>query len=77
LVPKRWENPTPEMQQSWMGFSLGRRNCVGQVLANAELSVVLAKLCCDYEWSVVVEGKGEYSVTLKTIGTVLKAKKVC
>jgi cytochrome P450 len=76
FVPERWENPTPEMQQSWMGFSMGRRNCVGQALANAELSVVLAKLCCDYEWSVIVEGNGEFYVTLKTIGTVLKAKKV-
>lgn len=76
FVPQRWENPTTEMQQSWMGFSMGRRNCQGQALANAELSVVLSKLCCDYNWSVVVEGEGEFYVTLKTVGTVLKATKV-
>ena len=76
FFPRRWEDATPEMKKSWIGFGLGRRNCQGQALAKAELSVVLAKLCCDYEWSIIEEGRGETSVTLKTVGTILKAKKV-
>ena len=76
FVPRRWEDATPEMQKSWIGFSLGRRSCLGQALAKAELSVVLAKLCCNYEWSVIEEGRGETSVTLKPVGAILKAKKV-
>ena len=76
FVPRRWEDATPEMKKSWIGFGLGRRNCSGQALAKAELSVFLAKLCCNYEWSITEEGQGETSLTLKPVGTILKAKKV-
>ena len=76
FLPRRWEEPTSAMNQAWIGFGIGRRSCQGQSLANAELSVVLAKLCADYEWTVEEEGDEEYYVTLKRVGTLLRATKV-
>lgn len=76
FLPQRWESPTSEMQSCWMGFALGRRNCKGQLLANIEMQLILSRLFGgDYEWSIVDPGHGEYSVTLKSIGTILKARK--
>ncbi|KAL7577958.1 hypothetical protein ACA910_007582 [Epithemia clementina (nom. ined.)] len=63
------------MKQSWMSFSLGRRNCKGQLLALTELHMLLARLIVNYEWSVVEEGQVQYAVTLKTMGTKLQARK--
>ena len=76
FLPQRWESATTEMKQSWLGFGTGRRNCQGQSLANAELSVVLAKLCSEYSWTLEEEGFSEYYVTLKRVGTLLRATKV-
>ena len=73
--PSRWEKATPDMQRSWIAFSAGRRNCQGMAIANAELRVVLAKLCAEYEWTIVKEGRREVFVSMKTIGTILKAVK--
>ena len=63
FVPERWlakEKPSAEeaaeaaaLRDSFMPFSLGRRNCVGQAVANAELRLVIAALCRQYEFSVV------------------------
>ena len=61
--PERWEEPTKEMNEAWMSFGVGRRGCQGQALANAELSVFLAKLCSEFEWTVEKEGKEEFYVT--------------
>jgi len=76
FLPQRWLNPTEEMNRNWLGFGTGRRSCQGQALAQAELSVVLAKLCSDFEWTVVQEGHVEYYVTRKSVGAVLKATRV-
>mmetsp|Transcript_6103 Transcript_6103/g.13666 ORF Transcript_6103/g.13666 Transcript_6103/m.13666 type:complete len:480 (+) Transcript_6103:122-1561(+) len=76
FLPSRWENPTPEMQRSYLPFAAGRRNCQGQALANAELQVVLARLCSDYEWAVAKEGRRELYGTMKSMGTILKATKL-
>jgi cytochrome P450 len=76
FVPDWWSSPTPEMDSAWMAFALGRRNCKGQFLANMEMQVILSRLFSEYEWDVVHEGHSEYSVTLKTVGTILRAKRV-
>ena len=76
FLPDRWTSPTPEMDAAWMAFALGRRNCKGQFLANMEMQVVLSRLFSEYMWDVVDEGKSEYAITLKTIGTILRAKRV-
>ena len=76
FIPRRWESPTADMSKAWLAFGSGRRNCPGQALANIELCVMLAKLCSDYEWTIEDEGHVEYYVTLKTVDTTLKAKKI-
>lgn len=76
FLPRRWEAATDKMNKNWLSFGTGRRACIGQALAQAELLMVVQKLVADYEWTVEEEGHINYSVTLKTLGTQLKAKKV-
>lgn len=85
FVPERWlakEKPSAEeaaeaaaLRDSFMPFSLGRRNCVGQAVANAELRLVIAALCRQYEFSVVNDMTPDYYLTLKPAGGLLKAVK--
>jgi len=37
----------------------------------AELKVVLARLCSEYKWRVVEEGRHDYNFSWKTVGTKL------
>lgn len=75
-IPRRWESAMDEMNRNWMSFGAGRRACVGQTLALAELHSVLSKLIVDYEWTVQDEGYTDYTITLSTVGTKLKVRKV-
>jgi cytochrome P450 len=75
FLPDRWENPSEEALKAFLPFSTGRRGCQGQALANTELSVILAKLCSSYEFSVEDEGEVQWCVTLKAVGTKLRAKR--
>ena len=82
--PSRWEqtsNAEPQkcFQQksaALMPFALGRRNCIGRTLANAELHVIVAELVQRYEWTVESEGTVEYFVTLKNANCLLVAKPI-
>lgn len=77
--PSRWEDPSEQealMVAAYLPFALGRRNCVGQSLAYAEIYNVLAILLVDYELRVVDEGKVDFFVTLKPLGVKLIATKV-
>ena len=69
--PSRWRD---HPDKSFLLFSTGRRNCVGQSLALAEITWVLSRLCAKYEFDVVNEGTVEYSGTMKCVGTRLKAQ---
>lgn len=71
--PERWANPTPAMMAAYQPYSVGRRNCVGQALAQAELQVVTATLVHRFAWTVVDEGVTDYYVTLKNTGCRLRA----
>lgn len=71
--PSRWRD---HPAKSFLLFSTGRRNCVGQSLALAEITWVLSRLCAKFEFDVVKEGSIEYCGTMKCIGTRLKAKPV-
>ncbi len=71
--PSRWRD---HPDKSFLLFSAGRRNCVGQSLALAEITWVLSRLCAKFEFDVVEEGSIEYRGTLKCIGTRLKAKEL-
>jgi cytochrome P450 len=70
--PSRWrEHP----DKSFLLFSSGRRNCAGQSLALAEITWVLSRLCAEYDFDVVDEGRPEFFVTLKCKGVRLKARR--
>jgi len=71
FLPSRWrEHPS----KSFLLFSTGRRNCVGQSLALAEITWVLSRLCAKFEFDVINDGTIEYcGTTMKCIGTRLKA----
>ena len=68
--PARW---TEHPDRTFLPFSTGKRNCVGQALALAEITWVLSRLCAKYNFKVVDEGKAEFSSTLKCVGARLKA----
>lgn len=69
FVPERWyeTNPQlPQLKEMFMPFSLGRRNCSGQNLANLQLRVVAANLLAyfDFNLSDKPEHKVKYSYFL-------------
>ena len=76
FVPSRWENPSNDALLALMPYSVGRRNCVGQAMANAELHVIIAELIRRYEFTVAEEGFTDYYVTLKNTGCLLRATPV-
>jgi cytochrome P450 len=53
-------------------FLVGRRNCLGQALANTELTGVVARLCANYEFEVIDEGTSHFSVTMQPFGSTLR-----
>jgi cytochrome P450 len=62
--------------ESVFPFSLGRRNCIGQALAKAELYTVVPMLIADYEWEVVTSPTACLSLTSKPAGLLLRAKRI-
>ena len=76
FIPSRWEDASDDAIAAVTPFSLGRRNCVGQSLAMIELHCVLARLCTDYDCSVVEESVPTFQITWKPVGARLVAKKV-
>ena len=71
--PDRWDDPTPDMNQAFFPFSLGKQNCAGQPLANAELHSILPRILSNFEFTIVEPGTSAYFLTLKPVGTILKA----
>eukprot|EP00585_Thalassiosira_rotula_P022088 CAMPEP_0196222734 /NCGR_PEP_ID=MMETSP0912-20130531/45300_1 /TAXON_ID=49265 /ORGANISM="Thalassiosira rotula, Strain GSO102" /LENGTH=136 /DNA_ID=CAMNT_0041501607 /DNA_START=113 /DNA_END=523 /DNA_ORIENTATION=- len=71
FMPDRWENATAEQTKSIMLFSVGRRGCQGQGLANLEMNELLYKLISKYRFDVVEEGEPQSIVFFKPVGTLL------
>ena len=72
--PDRWYGATPEMNNSVLTFGLGVRNCVGQALATAELNSILPRIVSQYDFEIEEEGSLDFFLTLKHVGTKLRAK---
>ena len=70
--PERWEMADKPMHEAFMPFALGKRNCIGQSLAVAELYSVLPRLLAEYTFDVETEGELEFFLTLKYVGAQLK-----
>mmetsp|Transcript_40200 Transcript_40200/g.60913 ORF Transcript_40200/g.60913 Transcript_40200/m.60913 type:complete len:344 (+) Transcript_40200:1271-2302(+) len=75
--PSRWINPSKEAMDAFMPFALGRRTCIGQRLAYAELHTVIAKLAAEYNWEVEAEGSVCVGLAISRKGTRLIARKSC
>ena len=76
FVPTRWENPTEKSTKAFFPFSLGKRSCLGQSLANSEMQSILSRVLIKYEFSVAHEGTTGYFITTKPEGVRLKARKL-
>ena len=74
--PSRWENPTREQSMSLLTFSLGKRGCQGQALANAEMNEILYKLISKFHFDIVEKGEPQSVLLFKPAGTVLSVKTV-
>ena len=76
FIPSRWDNPTTEMKDSFVPFAVGARNCVGLSLANAEINTIIPTICSQFEFKLENEGHMVQFLTVKTINTMVKAKKI-
>ena len=81
FLPDRWLEPKDaaaraeldELKTSFFPFSLGRRNCVGQAVAQAEIRLVLARLVRKFRFEVDKLPAIDYALTLKPAGGLLRA----
>ena len=73
FIPDRWETPSKEMVDALNPFSLGKQNCLGQSLAQAETFSIVARIITKFELSVETEGTVDFFLTLKPVGAILKA----
>jgi cytochrome P450 len=64
--PQRYRD---DNEISFLLFSSGRRNCIGQSLALAEISFVLSRLCAEFTFKIVKQGKEEFGPFTRCVGT--------
>ena len=76
FAPKRWINPTRDMLDALIPFSLGKQNCIGQSLAKAEMQSIVSRIISEFELILEDEGSVSYFLTLKPVGARLKARKL-
>ena len=76
FLPSRWDDPTKEMNDSLTPFIVGPRNCVGSSLANAEINTIIPAICSQFEFELEEEGYMDNFLTMKTINTMIKVKKL-
>ena len=75
FLPERWQQADQAMIDSFLPFSMGKQNCVGQALAKIEIHSVIARICSEFDLSLVDEGKAEFFITLKPVGVKLLARR--
>lgn len=76
FIPGRWQNPTQDMMDAVNPFSLGKQNCVGQSLARAETSGIIARIVSEFELSIETEGEVVFFLTLKPEGARLRTRRL-
>jgi cytochrome P450 len=77
--PDRWAPDHPsaaKMRELFFPFSLGKRNCIGQNLANLELKVVLAAVCRSFRFELASEVDHDYFLTLKPVNAHMRVHSV-
>ena len=78
--PDRWAPDAVDadkLKELFMPFALGKRNCVGQNLANLETKLVLASLYKSFSFELTSEVVVDYFITIKPVNAhmrVLSAK---
>ena len=70
--PQRYRD---DNELSFLLFSSGRRHCVGQSLALAEITFVLSRLCAEFTFKVVKQGTEEHGPFTRCVGTKLTVHK--
>ncbi|KAF2275245.1 cytochrome P450 [Westerdykella ornata] len=73
FVPDRWLNPPPteyadDDRAARATFSLGPRNCIGRNLAYAEMRLILAKICFNFDMELDEERCGDWIGDQKIFG---------
>jgi len=71
FVPERWSEQAlqrKELEKHVFPFSLGKRDCIGQRMAMAQLKTVLAHLVPRYRLTMAQEPTADFFLTLKPAG---------
>jgi len=76
FIPSRWIDPSKDALEAFLPFALGRQNCIGQSLANAELHSIVARICSEFDLKIEEEGVLDHFLTLKPSGARLLASKI-
>jgi len=76
FLPERWLDATPAMNDSFVPFAAGNRNCLGQALAKAEIESVLPLFVTHFDFVLESEGELDFFVTLRYVGARLTVKRI-
>lgn len=68
----RWIDPTQAQKDSFLLFSAGKQNCIGQSLAQAELHCMIPRILSEVELEVEDPGSITWFLTLKPKGCRLR-----
>jgi len=74
--PSRWLDPSEAAKRAFFPYALGKRNCVGQPLANAELYSALPHFIRHFKFAVEQEGEIVTPATVRLENCWLKVSKV-
>ncbi|RIB14830.1 cytochrome P450 [Gigaspora rosea] len=75
FIPERFINPTKEIENNWIPFSIGPRNCLGQNFSMMEQKVVIALTLLNFEMSFPPNAKHLDEIPL-TKNFLLQPKKI-
>jgi cytochrome P450 len=77
--PDRWNPDSPDIEQlkvSYLPFSLGIRNCIGQNLGTLEVKLILATLFRSFRFELQTAVEMDCHLALKPKDTLLKGLSV-